>query len=464
VKRPALPGITLQLIILFAAILALTQILSIAIRHGEQSASLAVLESIRIAERVSAIHRLLERTPADERQEVADYFTGSNIRVRWEPESRVPADTGPTGETRPLYEILEATLGQVPAEMRILQRPPREPAIGDSEGLPDLLPELAEDVADELSTGPSYVIALRLSDGSWLNISAAYAETLDFWSLESTAIVAAMVVAIGILAIWAIRRLTAPFLRFARAARQLGTDVNAPPLAPGGPAEVRLAVEAFNEMQTRIRRFVEDRTQMLAAISHDLRTPITRARLRVEFVDDAGERSRMIADFDEMERMIASVLDFAKADAGAEPTERVELVAMLQRICDEMNDRDLDASLEANGHFTLFCRPLAMRRCLTNLVENAIKYGKRARVGFGTGNGELAIHVDDDGPGIPEAQQEQAFRPFDRLERSRSRDGGGSGLGLTVARTIARAHGGDILMRNRAGGGLRVTLRLPLRD
>lgn len=455
-------SVSVQLIILFAAVLVLSQILGVGFRNANQRETLSVLESIRIADRVTTILPLMERTAPEERGALAEFFTGPNYHVTWDLESRVAADHGGNADTQRLAEILAAT-GPESAlrEFRIVDRQSTAAESGRRSPA-EPLPALVGQVADELVAGPNYVIAARLDDGSWLNVTAAYAETLDIWSPGAIVIVCIMVVAIVALAIWAIRRLTSPFQTFARAATRLGTDVKAPPIEERGPSEVRLAIVAFNEMQDRIRRFIEDRTQMLAAISHDLRTPITRVRLRAEFVEDEEERRKMLADFDEMERMVASVLDFAKGDSDGEPTARVDLVAMLQRICDEMADRGCDVTLVATGHRSLSCRPLAMRRCFTNLIDNAVKYGNRAIVDIEAGDQAIRIHVDDEGPGIAEARYEQAFRPFDRLDRSKSRDGGGSGLGLTVARSIARAHGGDVILTARPAGGLRASVHLPV--
>jgi signal transduction histidine kinase len=253
----------------------------------------------------------------------------------------------------------------------------------------------------------------------------------------------------------------APLRTFASAAQGLGMDVNSPPLLESGPREVRRATHAFNEMQRRIRRFVEDRTQMLAAISHDLRTPIMRLRLRAEVIDDEDERERALADLDDMERMIASTLSFAHDDAAVEARETVDLVALVQRVCDSIEDAGLPVEFEGEGRVAYACRPGALRRALSNLIENAARYGERARVELLADERRIVVRIDDDGPGIPEDQIESVFQPFRRLDASRSRETGGTGLGLTVARTIVRAHGGDVRLANRPEGGLRVEVSLP---
>jgi signal transduction histidine kinase len=203
---------------------------------------------------------------------------------------------------------------------------------------------------------------------------------------------------------------------------------------------------------------------MLAAVSHDLRTPITRLRLRAESLKDRTQGAKFGADLKEMEGMIAGILAFAKDDVVSEPTIWVDLMATIHSICDEFVDSGFDVSFTGDGRLAYPCRRLAIRRCLTNLIENAVKYGQQAELSVEVTATELMIHVDDRGPGIPEELREEVFRPFYRLEASRTRGSGGAGLGLTIARNVARAHGGDVVLGGRAGGGLRATLVLPQFD
>jgi signal transduction histidine kinase len=316
-------------------------------------------------------------------------------------------------------------------------------------------------IAGGESLGRSLQVSLRLSDGSWLNFATPFTGSVPFWSLRFVLSLAVMAVAVIALSVWVVRRLTAPLAIFARAAERLGVDVNAPPLLESGPREVRQATRAFNEMQRRIRRFIDDRTQMVAAISHDLRTPLTRLRLRAEFVEDAEHHDKMLHDIDEMETMIASVLSFARDAAADEPHELIDVVALLQSVCDDAADAGGQVALEAAGQTTISGRSMALRRAMTNLIDNAVKYGERARVALEATDEWITIRVDDDGPGIPDGKAERVFEPFYRLETSRSRETGGVGLGLSVARTIIRAHGGDIELANRPEGGLRVSVSLP---
>jgi len=257
-------------------------------------------------------------------------------------------------------------------------------------------------------------------------------------------------------------RMTDPLTRLSRAAEKLGTDVQAPAIPETGPEEVRRTAHAFNVMQHRIRRFVDDRTQMLGAIAHDLGTPITRLRLRAEFVEDEELRSKMLRDLDDMQHMVGSTLSFIREDATSEPQTTVDLGSLLTRVCDDFTDAGSDVELaEIPRWILLDCRPIALRRALGNLIGNAVKYGGSARVSLDIEPEKILIIIDDDGQGIPEDRREDVFQPFFRLEDSRNRETGGTGLGLAVARTIMRAHGGDIRLSNGPESGLRVELSMP---
>jgi signal transduction histidine kinase len=263
-------------------------------------------------------------------------------------------------------------------------------------------------------------------------------------------------------ALWGVSRATGPISVFASAAERLGVDVNAEPLKEGGTPEVRRATRAFNTMQTRVKRYIQDRTQMLAAISHDLRTPITRLRLRAEFVDDDEQRDKMMNDLNEMEAMIAETLVFARDDAANEPASHIDVAAVVANLCGELRFSGREVVYTGPDSSEFLTRPLAFKRAITNLVDNALKYGKTAHVTLAPTASELRIYVDDTGAGIPLHEMDRVFQPFVRLESSRSRETGGAGLGLTIARNAIRSMGGDVELANRPEGGLRVTVILPV--
>lgn len=313
-----------------------------------------------------------------------------------------------------------------------------------------------------------FLASLRLPDGEWLNLSVALPPPRPWHSENFLLAFLAMTLAAAGLIVWAVVRLMRPVRVLAEAAERLGRDVNAPPLDESGPSEVATAAHAFNTMAERIRRFVADRTQMLAAIGHDLRTPITRLRLRAEFLDDEEQRRKMLADLDEMEAMIAATLAFARDDAAAEPAAPVDLAALCRTVLDEAADAHPDAvehiAYAGPERLTVRARPVALKRAIANLVRNALAYGGSARIALSPPEGgTVRLVVEDDGPGIPESELENVFAPFRRLETSRNRETGGTGLGLPIARNILRAHGGDVVLRNRRDGrgGLSALVTLP---
>jgi signal transduction histidine kinase len=270
----------------------------------------------------------------------------------------------------------------------------------------------------------------------------------------------------GAMIFWAVRQLLVPVKTLAEAAERLGRDVaNAPALPETGPIEIVTAAIAFNTMASRIRRFVEDRTFMLTAIGHDLRTPITRLKLRAEYMEDDEQRVKMLADLDEMEAMVAATLAFGRDITATEQVTRIDLASLLRTILDEAGDgapHHADAlAYTGPDHLPVNARALSLKRALVNLVANALKYGDAARVTLSQQPQAVQIEIDDNGPGIPADDSETVFEPFRRLETSRNRETGGSGLGLSIARNIIRAHGGDIFLQNLPGGGLRATVTLP---
>jgi signal transduction histidine kinase len=270
-----------------------------------------------------------------------------------------------------------------------------------------------------------------------------------------------MSLAIFVVSVFLVRVCTAGFKTLTRAARRLGVEVTAPPLPIRGPEEVREAAQAFNEMQERIRNLLTDRTQMLAAISHDLRTPITAIRLRAEFIEEGEDRDRILAQLDEMEAMVSATLSFLRDDSGREEAKVLDIGALLETICDDIADAGRPVSFDGPADVTLRCRPIALKRAFTNLIDNAVKYGGTATVSLKAHPDRVVVQIDDEGSGIPEAEMERVFGPFYRLEVSRNRGTGGFGLGLTVARSIIKAHGGDLILANRATRGLRVAVSLP---
>jgi signal transduction histidine kinase len=307
-------------------------------------------------------------------------------------------------------------------------------------------------------------VAVHLSEGPWLAFDGAIPDPDSPWSWDAIFSMLLMAVAVVVFTTWVVRRLTHPLRSLAHAAERLGRDVTAEGMAEAGPREVRQAARAFNRMRDRLRRLIEGRTRMLAAISHDLRTPITLLRLRTEALDECEDRERMLATLDDMERMIATTLAFARQDGEREEMRKVDLSALVQSLCDDFTDMGQSVRFTAHDatprKILVDCRPVGVRRAVTNLVENALKYGGDAVLSLREDASSVSILVEDHGPGIPAGDLERVFQPFFRVEESRSLETGGTGLGLSIAQGIAQSHGGDIMLEN-TDPGLRATLVLP---
>ena len=401
-----------------------------------------------VATRTMTLYRSLALMPADQRGSAVDVLEPSDGQFF------TFSDTPPLDALRPTPLWLQR---QLVAEMQLVPIPVTE--------RPRDMVFLGSDEQQVMSIG------LRFTDGNWLNLRIDLPPPRPWHSFTFLAAFAMMTLAAGGMTLWAVRRLTLPVTMLARAAETLGRDVNAPPLPEHGPSEVAIAAAAFNTMAARIRRFVQDRTLMLAAIGHDLRTPVTRLRLRAEFIDDDTLRARMLADLDEIEAMISATLAFGRDATTHEQPSRLDLAELVRTILDEASDMNPDIAehLTSAGpeHLTVTARPVALKRALTNLIANAISYGGGARVSLGepvhTASGStVTLLIEDDGPGIPAADLERMFQPFQRMETSRSRETGGVGLGLPIARNILRAHGGDVTLSNRASGGTQARVVLPV--
>ena len=463
-------SVTLQLIILFVASLAFMTFSIVNQRALLRTDALVALETIRIADRVAVIAALLDEVGAEERTDVVSITRDSSVVAALDSRSWIENDAAKDSRTEGLVALLSAIITR--ADKRDIRvsylstaiDPERFAGLQMSYNWPRLdVAEPLETMIHELLSGPAFLISLRLTDGTWANFIASYAVTLDLWQGKEISILATMAVAIAGLSIWGIRLLTKPFRLFAHAAARLGSDVRAPPIKQQGPLEVRMAIDAFNTMQLNLQRLIADRTLMLASISHDLRTPLTRMRLRTEFIKNRAQRQKQLADLTHMELMISEILDFAKQDASNERAVKVELTALLRRLSEDFSDQAHPVTFKGGPPTHIESRPLALERCLTNLINNAVWYGGRADMSIERTQSNVLVHIDDCGPGIPEEQHEAVFRPFYRLDESRNSELGGTGLGLAVARSIARANGGDIVLGNRPSGGLRATLVLPVR-
>lgn len=395
---------------------------------------------IQVAERLAAAKRTVASLPVAERDPTAHALSSPGLDVHWAQAAAVGANTAP----------LDAHLGAL--RDRLLQVVPELGAL-----------RLGYAEAGAHGAGHLVMGSMQLPDGSWLNFSApVFHAPLRNDGHASLVSLSAMAVGIVLVSTLVVGWLTRPLRRLAEAADSIGRDgpLTIVAMPEDGPREVRHAARAFNAMQGRIHQLVADRTLALAAVSHDLRTPITRMRLRAGFVEDAETQAKLDADLDEMEAMVSATLAYMRGGNEAEPRKRADLAAMLRTLVDDAADAGDRAGYTGPAHLELECRPVALKRAFANLVGNAIRHGGNAAVTLQPGP-PVVVTIADDGPGVPESECSRVFEPFHRIDGSRSRATGGVGLGLTIAKRAVEAEGGAILLRNRREGGLDAIVTLP---
>ncbi|UWP94085.1 HAMP domain-containing protein (plasmid) [Aliiroseovarius crassostreae] len=447
-----------QLVLLVVAALAAAQVISLWLFVDERSLAIRAAFGFEAAGRAANVARLIEEAPPS--------LHASILRAANSPLVRFDMSDSPI-----VNHTDHADGGLVEARIRAL--------LGDSysrdirvelheiEGkilpLPHLAPEMAEMHVAMMHGELSAVemnLSISISGGQWLNVGTRFERPPLQWPLFSTLTFALTAALLLIVAFWfLLTRLTGPLQRLVKAADDLGRGEDVADLPMSGPKEVRDLTTAFNRMQDRLTRFVADRTRLLAALGHDLRSPLTALRVRAEMVDEPETRDSLVTSIEEMQTMVDATLTFARGLTGSEEPTEVDVSAFLSSLRSDMvEDFELAPGPEVQARF----RPAAFRRALRNVIENAVRYGNKARVSYSVRNSDLLVFVDDDGPGIPAAELERVFDPFFRLEVSRSLETGGHGLGLAIARTIVRAHGGDVSLANLERGGVRATIAIPL--
>ncbi len=452
-----------QLSLLLLLALALAQGVAFALFAWERIEALRHAYRDDAVLRTATVARLLGDTPRELHEAVITAATTELVRFSLTDEP-VVAETGTTRRTAAIADGLAAALGVGPGRVRVAPLWTRH--LDDDEHHHD------DDDDDEHNddrhdggrrhwTPDWFTASVALPDGRWLNCAVRPPPGAPGRGAAFMAIFLLSALGIATVAVFMGRRIARPMRALAAAAGRLGRGEVVEDLPEAGTVETRETVRAFNLMSARLDRYVRDRTAMLAAVSHDLRTPITSMRLHAEFVENAETKSRILAALDEMQRMTEDTLAFIREDMRREETRQVDLQALVDSLATDLEELGHAISVMDADRVLVACRPAALRRALRNLLENASAYGGQALVRIEPDEEEVRIVIEDDGPGIPEADLEQVFEPFVRLETSRSRGTGGSGLGLAIARSIVRGHGGDIVLVNRARAGLRATVTLP---
>ena len=461
-----------QMIALLLLALVLAQIITVIIFADERRLAIRAADRAQLLGRTVSIVRLLENSPPSLHQQILE--TASSQRLRyWISKESAVSEEDEDDRNGPARRRIAELLGEdIDRDVRV--------AFGDDDDWRGWWRDRSrgkkhrsrsdhdDDDDDEWDDehhhhhGPfSVLMSTRLKDHGWLNLETRLPPPRFGWKLPALTWLGLMALAISAVVILMVRRITRPMASLAAAAERAGRGEAIEPLPEIGPLDVRQTTGAFNRMHDRLQRFVQDRTRMLAAMSHDLRTPITTLRLRAEFIEDEETRSKILETLEEMQRMTEATLAFVREEAKAEATRKVDITALIESVVADFSDLGHEAAFVDAERVTVACRAQGMKRALRNLLENAIRYGGRANVALSERKEDVAITIDDEGPGIPDAEIDRMFHPFVRLDESRSEETGGIGLGLAIARSIIRGHGGDINLANRREGGLRATIRLP---
>lgn len=410
------------------------------------------------AQRMAGIAAILDKAPPEERPQLVRALSVLPTRVRLD----IPWASSDIDQSQDAKVFMDEAQGQLPEPLPIqmLSLERIDPLVIDIHS-PRHPFSLHFPIGQKLFAR-TYVAQIRLHDGTVVTVNHMLPVPSTNLPLRLTILLLVLGLTTAILSIWAVRRLTRPLADFAHAAEGLAHNLNQPPLRENGPEEIRQVALAFNAMQEDIRRLVDTRAQALSAVSHDLRLPITRMRLRLESGVPEEIRGKLQHDLVEMDTMIAHTLDFLRAGSDTEALVAVSMDALLDSVIEDMEE--LGAQIERSGkcRSPIQARPHALRRCIANILDNARFYGKGIiHIAVCDNVKNITISIRDNGPGIPEAELKKVFEPYFRLDASRARHTGGTGLGLPIAKAIAENHGGNLLLESRAGEGVTATIILP---
>jgi len=466
-----------RLVLILLIGLLTSQAISTLILFQERHQAIYRAGGIQVAHRLAGIVQLLDRLDPRQRKQFLRVLQSRIFRVRLQSVYR-PDKTMRSGNAHDsdfFNPVLRELLGERPMQIVIrrlqpLFQPPPTPVRGRrpdpaGEEMTDRMHSMMRQYRPEMEALRGSRVALyaniRLEDGAGLRLRLQLRGDAIQWPMRSLAALLVLVLSVIVMALIAVRLTTRPLSILGKAAENLGHNINQPPLPLRGPQEVRQASSAFNTMQQRIQQQIRERSEMMTAISHDLKTPITRMRLRSEFLDNPTLADKFRQDLEDMEKMVQTALDFMRGTDHQEPPVSIDIQALLESLQDDYQDQGQTVHLNTQSVETYSGQMLSLKRVLTNLLDNALSYGGSALVTCEDNSEQLVITIDDDGPGVPEEQLERLFDPFYRADSSRNRSTGGTGLGLGIARQLVSAHGGTLTLANRTEGGLRARITLP---
>ena len=464
-----------RMMLVLSSGLILAQLLSASINFAERDRAVLRNSGMQSAQRIADVVKLLDSMPHQERLRIAKVLSVPPQVVDLEPSPiKTTAAAMRSAQTMIFSQALHSALGD---ERPLIVSASANPS--DANGFSDMhrrpLPGMASMAAYMsgmtqasrssmqafMAEKLGFLIQVQLHDGSWVAFTTQLHQGAQAppWHLLLTLLV--LLASVLFLSFVAVRWMTRPLAVLASAAESLGEDIHRPPLPEAGPAEVRRAAHAFNTMQAQLIRFITDRTRIFSAMSHDLKTPITRMRLRAELLDDDDVRARFEKDLLEMEQMVKYTLDFMRGLDQPQHIQPIDIMSLLESLQADAEEMGREVQIQGRTNKPFVGDPARIKRCLANLLDNAVLYGERALIVVDDSATSLTLRIQDQGPGIPEEELEKVFEPFYRLEASRSRQTGGTGLGLGIARDIARAAGGRLTLQNRRDGGMEAILELP---
>lgn len=450
-----------QVILLIIFALLIAQAVSLWLFVDERSLAVRAALGFEAADRAANIALLIHEAPVDLHPSILR--AASSPLVRFELSAKPTVDHEGHGRGRGIENRIRTLMGNdFTAPIRV-ELHEIDTELISVPSIPQEMLEMHKKMLHDTLSTMEMRLSIALQTGQWLNVETRFHRPPLQWAWVSTVSFGVTSAFILILALWfVLARLIGPLRNLSDAAERLGRGEEVAELEPTGPSEVRNLTVAFNRMQARLTRFVTDRTRLLAALGHDLRSPLTAIRVRAEMVEDDETRERIVSSVEEMQEMVDATLSFARGMAKTEPSESVDLGKFVQSLYHEMLETGSNLDLVVLEGLLTRVRATSLRRALRNVIENAVRYGSIAHVSLAEQNGTARILIADEGPGIAADALEKVFEPFVRLETSRSRETGGTGLGLSIAKTIIQAHGGSISLENRPEGGLIATIELPL--
>lgn len=458
------------LIIVISAVIAL-EVVTLLVATYSVADNLRTADLFRLAERISGVARAVSDEPPDKRRELISSLQSAFLAVTVDNAPAVSSIIADDDEMAELEDILTAKLAtNGVTDLRIAEYDSTRAAEGQGltlhgeSGDEGIEADLARE-AQSFGASGYFAASMKMANSGWINfiVRKSPATTpLTSGNLYIYALVAAVPL---IVCFWAVRQLVWPYRRLERAVHRLGEDLNAPPIPERGDYEVRSVIRAINTMQARLKDHLSEREHLAAALAHDLRTPLTRMKIRCE-LSKSSTVQLVRQDIREIERIVNSVLEFSRAETASGPRDKIDLMSLVQDVCDnypEVLYRGLPPD-HARSAVVVRANPTFLGRAVTNLVENAVRHAGAARVSLIPSDGWVSITVEDDGKGIPPQELENVVKPFYRVESSRNKDTGGTGLGLAITDSVARNHGGRLELENRPEGGLRASIVLPVAE